>query len=68
MVNFVDVEALTSELRDRRVLKPGEVGALHQDTIKAEFVIFEATGTWDCRNAPGEVKLGGSPWGYSCER
>ena len=46
MVDFVDVEALTSELRDCRVLKPGEVGALHQDTIKAEFVIFEGTGTW----------------------
>ena len=34
------------------------------ETIKAEFVILEATGTWDFGNAPREVELGirGSPW------
>ena len=34
------------------------------ETIKAELVILEATGTWDFGNAPGEVELGirGSPW------
>lgn len=60
-MNFVDVEALMSELRSRRVLKPGEVDARHQDTIKPEFVIFEANGMWDYRNVPGGVELGGSP-------
>jgi hypothetical protein len=71
VVNFVDAEALMSELRDRRVLEPGEVGARHhvcmhgcKGTIKAEFVIsnLEATGTWDFGNAPGEVELGGASW------
>jgi hypothetical protein len=69
VANFIDAEALTSDLRDCSVLEPGEVDARHhvgphgrKDTLKAEFVILEATGTQGFGNAPGEVELGGSPW------
>lgn len=75
VVNLIDGEALTSELRGHRVLEPGEVGTRHhvcchgwKDTIKVEFVTLEATGTGDCGNAPGEVELRGSPWDIQCER
>jgi hypothetical protein len=68
VANSVDVEALMSDLRDRSVFEPGEVGARHhvgchswKAALKAELVILEVTRTWDFGNAPGEVKLGGSP-------
>jgi len=51
VANFVDAEALTSDL-NRSILEPGEVGLRHhvgchgrKGTLKAEFVILEVTGT-----------------------
>jgi len=61
MANFIDAEAVTSKLHDRRVLKPGEVGPRGYILSRPNSLFWKQLGLGDCGNAPGEVELGGLP-------